>query len=525
MRSLIILFLFISTLTYSQNTRTLVRELLSNNAILPPPNTKNFTLDTIPLNGATNDFQRPGAGGNTFYTFRQDVKYPDSTVASTLTPWGIDNDTRYLWYELNPNTAGVYVWTHLDNDLNTTIARGGRKFSFSIMPVSTGDPTNGTAPGGGVLGYPQYIHTQMQAEGTKDWLYSGTNQWIPNWNSPSYIAGVRAFLIALNNHLNTTSSPTGVPYRNVILHISIGMFGNYGEYQNTPWRDCGCIPAGTTATGATIQSIIDAHVTAFPNFQLVLVVNVFGGEVPTSASCYATTLSNNVGPLGWKSYHAGSDEQYTFDMTNLNPRFCVNVNDSLRHIILNRYKTAPVRGEPLQFAGGVSANGTQPNYYALKQQSQLFGMSQITNGNIVTPTVVSTTAMVRQGMKYSGYRWAIKGGTVSNNISNGQNIQLTLDASNIGNAPIYENWNLRIDIRNAAGTVLWFAQSAFVIRLKLPGVYSFTDTYTGIPALAAGTYSINAMWIDPNGYRNPLPLANTLQRADGSYQLTTITHL
>lgn len=102
-------------------------------------------------------------------------------------------------------------------------------------------------------------------------------------------------------------------------------------------------------------------------------------------------------------------------------------------------------------------------------------------------------------------------------------MQLNLVWQNAGIAPIYENWTVRIDLRNTGGTVVWTGASGFVQKFFQPGTApTFTDNFA-LPALAAGTYSVNVMVIDPTGYRNPLPLYNTGVRADGSYQLTTIS--
>lgn len=509
MRIFIIILLFICSNVNSQSTKGTYHDLLRGTTISPPA-LKAFTLDTIPYSAL--DLLTPFRGANTFYTNTQAVNIPDP--ATNI--WSIDNETRFNWGELQ-NGVNSYTWANFDNQINTSISRR-QAFRFRIVPLADSGP-GVIMVGGAAVGYPVFVHNLMQAGNPKDWIYSifGNPAWIPNWNSTAWLTNMETFLLALRDHINTTSSPSGVPYKNVVRSADVGFYGNYGEWHTYPWRDCGCIPAGTGATATTLTRIIVAHATAFPTIPLLGNVDMFSGEIPGEIGYYILTASSGWGRYGLRGDHMGWTASYNGETTD--PRSFNGLVFSQQSV--QQYKFAPFVGEPMNDATLVTTGGPCAFWH---METEVRGYHYVEwnnqNGTGVNSACLQTN--YRNSSKASGYRWQIMNGTISNNIPSGSNLQTNIIYRNGGITPTYETWNVRIDLRNAGGTVVWFGQSSFLPKLVLPGTNPVvTDNFT-LPALPAGVYSVNVSWIDPLGYRNPMPLYNTVVRADGSYQLTTI---
>jgi hypothetical protein len=89
----------------------------------------------------------------------------------------------------------------------------------------------------------------------------------------------------------------------------------------------------------------------------------------------------------------------------------------------------------------------------------------------------------------------------------------------MGAAPVYENWKVIYELRNAAGAVIWSGTSASDPRNFLPNekVKSIIDHFELPPTVPKGSCSLYLIVRDPQGYRQPLPLAISGRNADGTY--------
>src|SRR5205085_12681821 len=95
---------------------------------------------------------------------------------------------------------------------------------------------------------------------------------------------------------------------------------------------------------------------------------------------------------------------------------------------------------------------------------------------------------------------------------------VTLNWSNAGIAPVYENWNVYVEVRSGS-SVVWSGVTAFKPKLFQPGTTTITTTLGAMPS---GSYSLYVIVKDPVGYRKPLPLANKNRLTDGSYKVADI---
>ena len=456
------------------------------------------------------DLNRPGGGAEQW----NDQNMSNIPIEGTSTR-RLDKYFRFSW-SMFESGQGVYTWTKFDQEINDAISKG-QKFSFGIM---THYP-DAVSPhrlnyDGGYSVYPQYLHNLMQAETVKDWKASN-GSWVPNWNSEAYLSRLLALNQAINDHINTTSY-NGVAYKDVINYIDIRGYGAFGEWHSYTIVDqMSQYPAGTRATTTSLNRIIDAHVNAFPNFPLVIMVSAFDGNRlgntmnPPEVAYYALTRRNNYGPVGWRRDNWGATDSYLRSYTDQNT---ITVNGMrLDTAIMNRWKYAPVVGEPCCNADYADLENQVKRYHAVS-----FG-----NGNFSPNATINPN--MRAASKAAGYRIVLEGGSIAASVSTGTAFPVTLQWKNVGLTQSYEDWDVLYELKNSAGTAVWSSVSAFKIKMFLPEATAraHTDNLTLPGSVAAGTYTLTVKVRDTDGFRSPMPLAITGRNSDGSYTLRSIT--
>lgn len=445
---------------------------------------------TFNLQSLTSDYSRPMAGYEKWY-YDWQVSIPNVKAS--------DQYFRFSWAGLNPGD-GVYDWTFFDTQIKSAIDNG-YGFSFGIMSCYT-DP--GGSPGiasfdGGNASYPQWVHDKMQKESVKDWLYSGS--WIPNWNSDSYLSAVERFCKDLNAHLYNTTYK-GVVLANVINSVDIRMFGNWGEWHTYPFT--GSQPSGTRATSATLKRIIDAHINAFPNFWLSMMVAALGdGESPAGADItyYLLTAKNNRGSFGIRRDSWWLPDSWANgNLFENNPRSYNGVQ--LKTLIMSTWQRAPLTGEPMNGNNGADALNEINRYH----------VNSCGNGNGLNGTANASAAN-----KAMGARIGITGG----NVSMGNTMKVALNWSNTGITRCYLPFDVYYELKNGSGAVVLSGKGKVDIQTIMPGTVQTIDELqlVGVPK---GGYTLDVILKDPHNYRNPYPLNNVGRQSDGSYKLTNI---
>jgi hypothetical protein len=374
----------------------------------------------------------------------------------------------------------------------------------------------------------------MQAEAAKDWGYTGTSDvmWIPNWNSPSYLAAWENLLNNVATHIANTSF-NGVRYRDAIGYIDISGYGNWGEWHNYPWYSCNCEPAEAKPTAASLNRIIDASLTAFPNFKLVGLISGFAAtsinprdpslSVDASVSCKLANASNAAGALGWRRDSWGYPATWIPQFLESNPVICNGV--PLKDIIMNKWKVAPIVGEPYGGATAMTTGGSCA-FWDMENEVRFYHITSFGNGNFGgTETQACANDNARAASKATGYRLVLNGGSYSNVVTANRNLGVQLLWRNIGVTPTYESWNVNFELRNSSGATVWTGTSSMNLRLYLPETTdrSVSDTFVLPSGIAAGTYNLVLVVKDPTGVRKPLPLAIQGRAADGAYPLGSVT--
>lgn len=455
------------------------------------------------------DFNAPARGVEQWHGGNE-VNVP---LASTNTP-RIDKYFRFAWNHFE-TTQGVYTWSAFDQQINAAID-GGQKFSFGVMTACPGcDLGWNINYAGGSSPYPLYLHNLMQAESPKDWM-TGDGDWIPNWNSESYLTRLEALNVAINNHLENTVYK-GVRYRDIINYIDVRGYGAWGEWHSgggIVQNDVTEYPTGTRATITSLKRIVDIHTRSYPNHPLVAMIAAFDANYlgiimnPPEIAQYILTQKNNWGMIGWRRDSWGATDSYLSALLENNTRSFGGMRFDTA--ILNRYKYAPIVGEP---------PGWAVTYNELEGQVRLYHVSSFGNSNYGGANTTTIGNNIRAASKAAGYRITLEGGTAPTAIATGTPFNVTLNWKNVGIAPIYENWNTIYELKNASNATVWSGTSNFKVTRFLPQANNtpFTDNFTLPATVPAGTYRLVVSVKDPNSYRQPLPLAVTGRGTDGSY--------
>ncbi|MEJ0101263.1 MAG: DUF4832 domain-containing protein [Bacteroidota bacterium] len=282
-------------------------------------------------------------------------------------------------------------------------------------------------------------------------------------------------------------------------------FGNYGEWHNAG-SGRGAEPSGCKATGASLIRIVKANIAAFPTIPLIGNVDMFYGENDAQLGYFVLTNGNTWGKIGFRNDHLADAATFNAEMND--PRSSNGLVFSKE--LANRWQYAPIIGETLNSSSTVLSGGSC-QFWDFEREVRALHITQFNNqnGTGVVSTCIQNNYL--NASKASGYRLSLKGGSISGST-------VTLNWSNSGIAPVYENWDVYLEVRNGS-TVVWSGVSSFKPKLFLPGT---TSVNTTIGSVSSGTYSLYVIVKDPLGYRKPLPLANKNRLTDGSYKVGDI---
>lgn len=410
-----------------------------------------------------------------------------------------DKYFRFVWTDIEKVTQGNYVWTRFDQEFQKAI-NVGAKFSFGIFMVNDSDDFLSYEVFNNVWArYPKYVHDRMQTEAVKDYIRN--NQWIPNWNSTFMLDRYDALLQAVQAHIVSKG------WQDKINYIDIRGYGQWGEWHSVGFgQPVSSMPAGTRPTVATYKRFIDGHIAAFPNYPLVMLMAALDAEwldntmTPREVTDYILKARNNWGLIGIRRDQWGATDNYIRDYFENNTRSFGN-SGPFNAIIMERYKYAPLVGEPM---------GPGSNLSDLPRQVTFYKAASIGNGNYTADA--TSQNYFRQAEDIAGYKLSLTSGQVK--ISS-TSISVSLSLENIGTTPCYEDYNLVYQLKNSGGVVVGTFSSNWKPALKLKGVHTIPEE-TWFVNLNPDTYTLTATF--KNSYRT-MPLFNNGQATDGSIVL------
>lgn len=443
--------------------------------------------------------------------------------------------SRYWWSDCERG-EGQYTFTKasLGNDWWKSIeaslewcANNGAMYTFgNIMTSWDGEGT--IFYDGGWAVYPQYLHNLMQAEATtKDWKYANGNIWVPNWNSPSYLARWRALQDTAKRYIeNWKFTPTSGPWagrqvlgKNIFEYVDLRGFGNYGEWHTYPWGDDGSEPAYAKATDSTFKKLIDIGAEVWTNYPLHIPVGAFDdnpwGEGTAFTTWYVLTRKTNYGVIGWRRDNIGD---VGLDGILIGNTFTGPNGWKADTAILDRWKFATITGEPL------NGNGTCcPYYWHVRFELNNYHYAAFGNGNYGS-TAQSVFDSMQVYFKMSGYRFNLNGGSMTTGLIQNSNFDVNLNWRNVGVSPLYQKrWRVVYQLKTSGDVEIKRWVSKFNPYLFLPSNKDsiVSETFNLGNVALGNTYKLTIKFEDTVGLLSPLFLAvnSPGRNSDGSYTL------
>ena len=126
--------------------------------------------------------------------------------------------------------------------------------------------------------------------------------------------------------------------------------------------------------------------------------------------------------------------------------------------------------------------------------------------------------------RLSGYRFVLDSLKLPSALASSSDFTVTTQWENVNVAPAYLLFNVMVQLRDSANTVVWQAKSDLDLRQLLPtggSPVEWTDHFN-LGGLEPGTYQVAVQIVDPAQISPPLQLAIEGRQPDGSYPLGSI---
>lgn len=186
----------------------------------------------------------------------------DGLAAYTAAPTAKGIVKAYYWFELEPTTSGVYVWTELDADIAWCAARGLKFIPMIVDKTFSTDSTHGANP------LPAYLNTNAFRLLNNDGGYTAL-KWLSGVSTP-----FKALLTTLKTHVSggaNYATLDGVALQETSLALTSAQLNANGY--TTP-----------QVLGDYYIDILDHCATTFPTkranwfFNFIASVNGIGGQ-------------------------------------------------------------------------------------------------------------------------------------------------------------------------------------------------------------------------------------------------------
>lgn len=427
-------------------------------------------------------------------------------------------------YTFTKASLGTKWWASLERSLEWC-ADNGQLWGFGGV-MTAYDGGHGVYYDGAWSIYPQYLHNLMQAETTKDWLYTGTGNWIPNWNSPSYLNRWRVLNDTILKYVkNWKYTPSSGPWAGKLIEgpkiidfIDLRGYGNFGEWHTYPWTDV--TPSNAVCTDSSMKKIIDISVDIYGDYPLHVPIAIFDdngwSESNAFRTWYVMTRKTRYGVIGWRRDNIG-DKGYDNFLIGNTWQYNGWKADTA---ILNRWKYAMITGEPLNGSG---SGNCCPIYYDIRPEIGNYHYVGFGNGNYGVNTQAAWDT-INAVFKLTGYRYNLNGGSMTTTLGQNSNFNVSLNWRNVGASPLYQKrWKIVYQLKTAADIEVKRWTSKLNPYLFLPSstdsVVSETFNLGNVPV--GTTYKLTVKFEDTVGLLSPLFIAinSPTRNADGSYTL------
>jgi hypothetical protein len=439
------------------------------------PQTVTFTPPVLPLSAP--ELVNPGRGLYRWLGQEQ--------VSEPFARRSFDAYARYTWRDLE-RSEGRYDFSRIERDM-AQAQREGRQFALRIRTVVSETGTQ----------IPDYLMGRMERGWWRDYNGDGRQDtYVPDWNDADFRDRFTRLIAAL------AATYDGDPR---LRYVDIGGYGNWGEWHmhRFPYPS----PSGArAATWEARTAIVDAHIDAFTRTPLLMLTD------DRAALRYALSRSPRI---GWRRDSLGNSH---FDR--------IQRDGATWALLKDRWQSAPVVVEFFHPRGQTDPASQQ---LALDQVRR-YHVSLVGNGNTFAWEGMSRAgkdAFVAMA-KAAGYRLALRQLSLPATLTPGQSFALEAAWSNEGVAPLYDPWQVVVQLRQRdASQPVWEQALSQDLRTLMPTNDTtptvWTEQLTLPTSVPAGQYELALVVRDPTGYFGPLTLANGNRAADGSYALGTIS--
>jgi hypothetical protein len=424
-------------------------------------------------------------------------------------------------------------------------ARDGHRLGFRITSFNSCCETS--YPNNVDVAVPDWL---LNVDGaTHGYVHDGVTYVIPDWNSPAYLSYFTDLLAALGRRYDRDE------------RVALFEFSGYGDFSENHvafMRDTlgipGPDPDDTEAslgyysqfqdqfiTKQSIETLVTATLAAFPNTQLVTAMG--NPEIVKQLFRDNALLAGRRKPVGIRGDGLGVYRPIPVWAEQRDSHY-VQVADPIVHVVINRYRIAPIITE---WIPSIPQGTTTGDYYQ-KGLRDVVDVHVSMTSSTGFPAQVSGTSMSADDFetwsranKFSGYRYAVAEVAAPQRQGPDGTLEFRMRWTNFGVAPTYEQWVPQFDVVSASGTVVQTLSGSIDLHglvaaqqlrspTDLPAAQS-TETTVVAKGLPPGKYSIGVrvVWREhkPDATHvvdyPPMMLAQQGRDGNGRYPLGDFT--
>jgi hypothetical protein len=381
--------------------------------------------------------------------------------------------SRFTLNQLEPK-VGVYDWAPLDKYLAECAAKG-EKFSLRVMAYDPGyGPKGGNScPSDFSAGF---WHT-----------LDGVREFVPDWNSPAYIAMFTKFESACAARYN---------HDNRVYSVDVGAWGDWNECHDYKV----VYPQGySKPTDATVSALVSA----FAPWTHVHLISMT--DDPRVLKAGRGWKRDSLGALPWKP---GVPSHFIEGLHQTPEQW---------EIVSNAYLYGPVM---LEWFGG------KMDFDLAALEAPVVHPSLICSGPMDTDWKALSDGdqkAIQSIIAGSGFHDAIASATYPSAVHKGHSFSIESSWTNTGCAPVYDPWDITWELSDSSTKVVWKSRSKLDLRQLISGSLSSHDKYTLPKTVPPGSYTLSVIVNDPGKFWPPLRLAIPGRTSDGRYVIGKVT--
>lgn len=480
--------------------------------------------------------------------------FPQSTPSQSGYPaWPGTRDVsaRIPWRDLQPVDPRTlppdapddqrFDFARLDAQIAAAAERG-KRFGFRVTAFDSccdrGYPNNVN------MSAPGWLRAVPGA--TSDFVQGNITHVVPNWNSAAYLDHFEKLLAALGRRYDRDDR---------LALFEMSGYGDFSENHVAFMRDdlTRPGPAADRSMGElgylsqyqdqyisrdSIIRLVTANLRAFPNTQII--ASLGNPEIAKQLLRDSAELPNVRKPVGIRADGLGAYGPIPIWADNEYSEY-VKAGDPIIGVIRERYRSAPIVTEwpPQMLRGGTVREYYERGLHDVVEAHVSMTASTGFPGQFATaPMDPVDFDLWSRANKYAGYRYATTGVELPRSIPRGTPVKLSVDWTNFGSAPTYDNWAVVYEVVDESGDVVERKDSTFALG-KLtraqqvddpsdtPHSVSGRDIVEIAGPRAPGKYSVRVrvLWDEhkpdsPNRMEmGPMKLAQFGNDQDGGYQL------